>query len=393
MKGIMHDPDDLPAILGGPPVFPDGPPAWPPAWREVKAALDAAVADGSWGQYHGPHVRRLEEKLCEKFDRPHALTCASGTLAVEVALRAVGVGPGNEVILAAYEYEGNFHTIHAIGAKPVLVDVSAADWQLDPNLLAPAVSPATKAILCSHIHGGQVAVDAVMAVADRHGIPVVEDAAQFPTGDFWEEFEMVRPTGEGRPHVTTLSFGGSKLLTAGRGGAMVFREPKHFQRAKVYLGRGPQQWAALSELQAAVLLPQLDRYTHVPRFLAVAAVVFQMDHTDRYTTWLRLTGRCSGYKTGFRLDPAAFGLSREQFVAALRAEGVAFDPGFKALHLGRSPSRFRAAGDLPNATDAHHHCVILHHPVLLGGGPAGIQVARAITRTYRNADRIRAALP
>lgn len=93
------------------------------------------------------------------------------------------------------------------------------------------------------------------------------------------------------------------------------------------------------------------------------------------------------YKLGFRYDPAAFGLARELFVKALRAEGVAFDAGFKALHVGRSPSRFRAAGALAHAADAHDRCVTLHHPVL-SGTPADVQqVADAIAKVYRYRDR------
>ena len=94
------------------------------------------------------------------------------------------------------------------------------------------------------------------------------------------------------------------------------------------------------------------------------------------------------YKLGFQYDPTAFGLSREVFVKALRAEGVAFDPGFKALHVGRSPSRFRAAGELPHATDAHDRCVGLHHPVL-SCATADVQlVADAVAKVYRYRDEL-----
>ena len=95
------------------------------------------------------------------------------------------------------------------------------------------------------------------------------------------------------------------------------------------------------------------------------------------------------YKLGFRFDPAAFGLSRDRFVEAMRAEGVAFDTGFKGLHVGRSPSRFRAADDLTHATAAHHGCVILHHPVL--GGPAGD--AERIEEEVAKVHRYRVRLP
>jgi perosamine synthetase len=389
MKGIRHDSDDLPAILGGRPVFPDGPPAWPPAWPEVKAALDAAVADGSWGQYHGPHVRRLEDRLCAYFDVPHALTCASGTLAVEAALRAVGVGGGDEVILAAYDYDATFLGVHAVGALPVLIDVHPANWNLDAAALAAAVGPRTKAVVCSHLHGGLVPMREVTAVAARHNLAVIEDAAQCPGA-------VVQGRKAGTwGDVGVLSFGGSKLLSAGRGGALLFRDARPYQRARVWLARGVQQWAPLSELQAAVLLPQLaalgDRTRQ--RHAAVGRIDTGFDQDVPLTAFpTALPDSLPGYyKAGFTLHPEAFGLPRDTFVRAVRAEGVAFDAGFKAFHIGRSPSRYRAAGELTHAAAAHHRCVILHHPVLLGTPDDVANVVRAVRKVYRNADRIRAA--
>src|SRR5262245_35204945 len=99
---------DRPALLGGEPLFPQGPPAWPRPDEAVRRALETAFADGTWGQYQGGNVERLEARLRAWTGLPHALTCASGTLAVEVALRAAGVRPGDEVVLAAYDYGGNF---------------------------------------------------------------------------------------------------------------------------------------------------------------------------------------------------------------------------------------------------------------------------------------------
>ncbi|AMV28420.1 hypothetical protein VT84_28710 [Gemmata sp. SH-PL17] len=93
------------------------------------------------------------------------------------------------------------------------------------------------------------------------------------------------------------------------------------------------------------------------------------------------------YKVGFQYAPGAFGLSREVFVKTLRAEGIAFDVGFKALHIGRSPSRFRAAGELTHAADAHERCVMLHHPVLSGATADVQQVADAVAKVYRYRDR------
>jgi dTDP-4-amino-4,6-dideoxygalactose transaminase len=378
---------DTPALLGGPPVRPEGPPDWPPADPDVLDALQSAHADGSWGKYLGPRVPQLEALLAEVHGVPHVATCSSGTLAVEVALRAVGVGPGDEVILAAYDFEPSFLSVHNLGARPVLVDVAPTSPGLDPAGLAAAITPATKAILATHLHGGMVPMSAVMRIANGHSVEVVEDAAQ-----------AVGATVEGRPagtwgDVGALSFGGSKLLTAGRGGAILTRRPDLFQRARLVLGRGIQQWAPLSEIQAAVLIPQLGKLPLMTELRQRR--VTQLLESIRDIPGLRPFGpapsdsRPAYYKLGLYLDEAVFGLSRDIFVKVMRAEGIAFDPGFRALQVGRASGRYRAAGPLTNAECAGRTVVGLHHPVLALGDAEVEQVAAALRKTYRNAARLR----
>lgn len=378
----MSDPS-TPALLGGRPVRPEGPPPWPRPDLDVEAALSEALASGAWGQYHGGNVAALEEELASFHDVPYALTCGSGTLAVETALRALRVGVGNEVVMAAYDYEPNFLGVHAIGAKPVLADVAAHNWNLHAETFSAVIGPRTKAVLCSHLHGGIVPMREVAAIARERGIGVVEDASQ-----------AAGATVQGKPAGTwgdigVLSFGGSKLLTAGRGGALLFSDAQLHQRARAWLHRGLQQWAPLSELQAAALRPQLrklhqatlDRWHRVQELLAALSDVPGLspfanaveDSTQAF------------YKLGFQYDAAAFGLARDLFVNALRAEGVAFDPGFKALHIGRSPSRFEVRTPLSNAEAAHAHCVGIHHPLLGLGTEDVLQAAEAIGKVHRAA--------
>ncbi|HEX3146707.1 MAG TPA: aminotransferase class V-fold PLP-dependent enzyme [Gemmataceae bacterium] len=375
----------IPALLGGSPVRPEGPPDWPAPDADVAAALNAAIANGSWGKYLGANVARLEELLAAFHGVPHALTCASGTLAVEVALKAVGVGPSDEVILAAYDFEPTFLTIHNIGARPVLVDVSPSSAGLDPAALDAAIGPATRAILVSHLHGGIVSMKSVLAIAAARNIPVVEDACQ-ATGAIVE----CRPAGTSGD-IGVLSFGGSKLLTAGRGGALLTANAELHQRMRLLLGRGVQQWAALSELQACVLVAQLRNLPGMNEFRARG--VRQLLGQIADIPGLQAIGppppdsRPAFYKLGFHFDATAFGLSRDLFIKAMRAEGIAFDAGFRALHVGRAASRYRAAGPLSNAENAGRDVVALHHPVLALEEAAIEQVATAVRKTYRNAAR------
>ena len=376
-------PEELPALLGGRPVQSDGPPAWPLSDDDVLAALQSAYASGNWGAYHGENLPRLEELLRQHFQSPHVFTTASGTLATEVALRALGVSAGDEVIMGAYDYEPNLLTVLAIGAKPVLIDCRPDSPVLDERLVSSAITPRTKAILASHLHGGMVAMPALRAVAGT--IPIVEDAAQAAGG-----------TVDGKPagslgDAGVISFGGSKLLSAGRGGAVFFREAGHAQRAKVILSRGVQQWGVLSELQATVLIPQLaklaerthHRHQMAEQLHALIAMIPALKPIVNHTPCVP-----GYYKLGFYLDEEEFGLGRESFVKALRAEGIAFDAGFRPVHQGRSPGRFIQGVPLTHADQAGRQMVMLHHPVLSGDASGVARVAGAVGKTHRFAGRL-----
>lgn len=381
----MADSTNLPALLGGRPLRPQGPPVWPVPDDDVLAALTAAYRDGSWGKYQGGHVERLEERLGEYHGVPFAVACGSGTFAVELALRALKVGPGDEVVLAAYDYPGNFLCVHAVGATPVLVDVDPDNWNLNPLNLEAAFGPATRAMIVSHLHGGVVPMREVMEIAAARRLPVIEDAAQQPgaviqgrTAGTWGD-------------VGILSFGGSKLLSAGRGGALLTRHADVAQRARTFQHRG-NVLCPLSELQAAVLLPQLDKLD--ARNAHRAANVRRLTESLQDMPGLRpFVNPCDAapcyHKLGWQYDADSFGLPRDRFVAALRAEGIAFDEGFRALHVGRSPNRFRAAGELREAEQAHHGTLVLHHPVLLGGATEIEEVVRAVLKTQASAKQLR----
>lgn len=341
------------------------PPTWPLPDEAVEAALRRAFADGSWGKYHGPNCRELSERLAAMHDCEHVVLTCSGTAAVELALRGLRVGPGDEVILSAYDFEGNFKNVLAVGAKPVLVDVDFVSGQLDTDQLDAARSPQTKAIIASHLHGGVVAMRAVRAFADQHQIAVLEDACQMPGAIV--HGRVAGTWGD----VGVLSFGGSKLLTAGRGGALVTRDAEIAQRIRVQTQRGNEAYP-LSELQAAVLVPQLDRLNERNRLRSESVLRLLELLSD--VAGLRCfvdagpadESRPGFYKLGFWFEAATFGCSRDDFACAMRAVGVALDPGFRALHRTHARGRYRAMNGLPHATRADEAILVLHHPVLLG---------------------------
>jgi perosamine synthetase len=377
----------LPALLGGPPIRPQGAFSWPVLDEDVLRALQQAYHSGSWGKYQGEYVERLEKRLAEYHETELVTPCASGTFAVELALRALTIGPGDEVLLAAYDYGGNFLSVHAVGARPVLVDLSPRNWNLDLEQVGLGLGRNVRTVIVSHLHGGVVPMRELMTICSARSVTVIEDAAQMPGATI--QGRKAGTWGD----VGILSFGGSKLLTAGRGGAMLTRRPDLHQRARLWQNRG-NVVCPLSELQAAVLLPQLEklearnnRRTQAVRNLRDQGLnnipglrIFENEVADAEPGY---------YKLGFQFDESQFGLSRKLFVNALRAEGIALDEGFSALHVGRSPSRFRQVGELTEAMRAHQGAIVLHHPVLLGAKEDIEEVALAFHKIYGNRERIR----
>lgn len=377
---------ELPAILGGTPVRPQGPPPWPPADADVAAALQQSMTDGSWGKYHGTHVPELARLLAEYQQREFAILSSSGTCAVELALRGLKVGPGDEVILAAYDFKGNFQDVLVVGATPVLVDIDPRNGNLDVQQLESAIGDATKAILVSHLHGGIVPMPEVMDIAARHGLGVIEDVCQMPGA-------RVHGRWAGNwGDVGIFSFGGSKLLTAGRGGALVTNRSDIAQRIRLYTQRGNEAYP-LSEIQAALLIPQLNKLDASNAVRAENAAIlcdalepidglrpFHNQPSDSYPGY---------YKLGLWYDVERFaGLSREAFSAAMRAEGIALDAGFRALHKIHSHRRLRIVGTLEHATSADEQVLTLHHPVLSGKVEEIEEIVCAIKKIENHAEDI-----
>ena len=377
---------ERPAILGGLPVRPEGPPTWPRTDPQVNAAIRKLVESGDWGRYHGPHVPELCRRLAEYQNVEHVLPCSSGTAAVELALRGVGVSADDEVVLAGYDFKANFQNILCLRAMPVLVNLDPSTWQLDCSRLATALSSRTKAILISHLHGGFVDMPKVRQIADAHGVPVIEDICQCPGARL--HGRLAGNWGD----VSVHSFGGSKLLTAGRGGAVVTSRTDIAERIKRYVHRGNDAYP-LSEAQAAIIRPQIDQldFLNECRRQSVQRLCSRLADGAGLTA-LQLPNENlvpAYYKVGFRYRAEDFqGMPRLLFVESLRAEGIAFDLGFRGLHLIHASRRFRTAGELTQASRADAEMLTLHHPVLITGNEAVDEVAAAIEKVRTWSDEI-----
>lgn len=149
-------------------------------YQRLKPQIDAAVQRVlDHGQYIlGPEVAELEEKLAAYTGAKHCITVANGTDALQIALMALGVGPGDEVITPGFTYIATAETVALLRAKPVYVDIDECTYNLNPALLDAAITPRTKAIVPVSLYGQCADFDTINAIAARHGIPVIEDAAQ-----------------------------------------------------------------------------------------------------------------------------------------------------------------------------------------------------------------------
>ncbi|HEX5658021.1 MAG TPA: aminotransferase class I/II-fold pyridoxal phosphate-dependent enzyme [Polyangiales bacterium] len=220
----------------------------------------------------GTEVEQLEAELCEKFNYPHAIAVSSGTDALLLALMALGIGPGDEVITTPFSFFATAGAIARVGARPVFVDIDPVTFNLDASRVHQAVSARTKAILPVHLFGQPADLDVLATVAARHKLSIIEDAAQ-----------ALGASHQGKPIGTFGQFGcfsffpSKNLGGFGDGGLVVTKDPQLAERARMLRAHGAQPRYhhtliggnfRLDALQAALLrvkLPELGRYTDLRR--------------------------------------------------------------------------------------------------------------------------------
>ncbi len=221
----------------------------------------------------GPRVAAFEKRFADELGVPHVVGVSSCTLGLHMVLRALGVSPGDEVVTTPMSWLSTANAALYVGATPVFADVDPRTGLLDPAAAAAAITPRTRAIVCVHLYGQMADVRALRALADRHGLFLVEDSAH----GFECERDGLRPGQAGDAAV--FSFYATKTITAGDGGAVATRRPELDARLRRLRNHGVtkdaaarhggayQAWdmvelgfkGALTDVQAALLLPQLDR--------------------------------------------------------------------------------------------------------------------------------------
>jgi len=230
--------------------------------REIEQRMLAVVAHAQF--IMGPEVAALEDALAERVGVAHCVSVGSGTQALELALRALGVGPGDEVITVAFSWISSAEVIALVGATPVFVDIDPRGFGLDPRGLERAFSPRTRAVLPVSLYGQTANLTAIEAIAAAHGVPVIEDAAQS-----FGARHAGRASG-GITRVGCTSFFPSKPLGCfGDGGALFSNDPDLARTLRAMRSHGSLDRkvhdclgtnARLDTLQAAVLLAKLPHF-------------------------------------------------------------------------------------------------------------------------------------
>jgi perosamine synthetase len=235
--------------------------------KEVEYVADAAA--NAWYGNAGVYNQRFETAFAEYVDRRHAISLPSCTSALHLALAAHGVGAGDEVVLADVNWIASAAPICYVGATPVFADVDRRSWCLSAEALAACVTPRTKAVIVVNLYGNMPDMDAVLAVARRHGLFVIEDAAE----SVGSQYKGRKAGGFG--HASTFSFHGSKTLTTGEGGMLLTDDKAIHQRCLVLRDHGREPGDKLfyntevafkykmSALQAALGLAQLERIEEI----------------------------------------------------------------------------------------------------------------------------------
>ncbi len=296
---------------------------------------------------------------------------------MEIALRAAGIGSGDEVILAAFDYPGNFRSIELVGAQPVLVDVAPGRVTLDPAGFEAAASDRVRAVIVSHLFGQAAPMDEIGAACGARGWVLIEDACQVPGMQIGG-----RPAGS-FGDLATVSFGGSKLLTAGSGGALLTRDERIAARLGPWIDR-PSDAFPLSPLQASVLLPQIERLAEMNRRRAETVRFLLQGWGEHLPRWqplhegsenqpLNQPGPSHGerefprhgipahYKLAWLADSAE---DRKRVVNEANSLHLPVGPGFRST--GRvSPRRCRKPLPLPQSTLLGDQLCLLDQTALL----------------------------
>ena len=335
------------AVNGGTPVRTQPFPAWPIFGDEEIDNLINVIKSGKWGSLHGSVSADFERKYADAHCAKHGILVNSGTTALKLALTAADIDVGDEVLVPAYTFIASASSIIEAGAVPVFVDIDPNTYNIDVAKARELITNKTRGIMPVHFAGRPADMDAVMALAEKQNLIVVEDAAQ-AWGSEWKG----RPVGA-IGAAGCFSFQSSKNINSGEGGIILTNDDlvAKMARAHANCGRSEDgQWyehfffggnSRITELQSAVLTAQFERYPeHLKNRLDnlnyLNQQLGQIDGIEVMAEDERITKQ-SAHLFIFRYKKDAFaGKDKQAFIKALQKEGIPTSPGY-SIPLYKQP--------------------------------------------------------
>jgi perosamine synthetase len=334
-----------PALLGGTPVRTKRWPTWPVTNQVEEQEILGALRSGRWGRGTGKLVERFEEAYATLTGTKHCLAVANGTSALITSLNALGIGAGDEVIVPPYTFIATINSVLLQHALPVFVDTDRETFQIDASKVEAAITPETRALLPVHMGGASFDLGKMLEVSRRRNIPLIEDAAQAHLGE-WRNRKVGSYGLAG-----CFSFQASKNLNSGEGGAIISSDEAFIEKCFTFHNNGRSRKVMtasftyqstganlrLTEFQAAILTAQMTRLEEQSRRreMNAAYLTSQLSGIAGMTPQKLYPGctRNAWHLYMFRYQPEAFaGLTRERFIAAMRAEGIPVSSGYSPLN-------------------------------------------------------------
>ena len=391
------------AIDGGAPVRTTPFHPWPVFGEAEERNLLEVLHSGKWGVLTGTKVTDFEQKFSAYQGAKFGICVPNGTLALEMALRAMGIGPGDEVITTPYTFIATASSILLTGATPVFADIDPSSYNLAPAQVEGALSEKTRAIIPVHLGGRPADMDALLALAKKHNLRLLEDACQ-AWGSEWRG-RRVGALGD----LGAFSFQASKNITAGEGGIVVTNDPDLAEKCWSIHNVGRLRGGAwyqheivglnlrLPEWEGAILLAQLERLPQQAATREANTRYLQqvLPAEVRGLTPLADDARVTANSRHLfimRYSPQAFGgRSRDEFLRAMVAEGITpISNGYIPLH--QSPAIRRALSaealdrcKLPAAEQAGLDTVWINQTAFLGSHSdldSIVEAARKIQMTW-----------
>ncbi len=345
---IRLDDNDKPALLGGPQAHPDGYPQWPVYDSTEEQALLDVLRSSKWGRLDGSTVSpTFEQEYAKMNDVKHCLGLSSGTSALYTMLGVLDIGPGDEVIMPVYTFIATYNVIALNYALPILVDTDPETFQIDTKKMEKAITKATKVLMPVHMGGSPADIDTILAIAQKHKLPVIEDACQAHLAE-WKG-KKVGSYGIGG----AFSFQATKHLNCAEGGAITSNDGDFIRACYKFHNQGQGGVTTsynadvgtntratnlrITEFQSNLLLAQMTRLeAQSKRRWENAVYLTKLFNEIPGITPAKLykgVTKSAYHLYMFHYDKSQFaGMSRERFMEALTAEGVPCISGYGQMN-------------------------------------------------------------